>query len=33
MYDLRTLTPGKEFQELYERMRREMEDLGIVFRS
>jgi methylamine--corrinoid protein Co-methyltransferase len=33
MYDLRTLTPGKAFQELYERMRREMEDLGIVFRS
>jgi methylamine--corrinoid protein Co-methyltransferase len=33
MYDLRTLTPGKEFQELYERMRREMEDLGLEFRS
>lgn len=33
MYDLETLTPRKEFSLLYERMKRELEDLGLNFKS
>ena len=32
MYDLKTLTPRKKFLELYDKMRKELEDLGLEFK-
>ena len=32
IYDTRTLTPRQEFQELYEKMKNEMENLGLEFK-
>lgn len=31
IYNTRTLTPRQEFQELYDKMRKEMEELGLEF--
>jgi methylamine--corrinoid protein Co-methyltransferase len=33
MYDLDTLKPRKEFVQLYEKMKNELEDLGLVFKN
>lgn len=33
MYDLKTLTPRKEFLDLYDKVKRELEDLGLEFKQ
>jgi len=33
MYDMDTLKPRKEFVQLYEKMKNEIEDLGLVFKN
>jgi hypothetical protein len=33
MYDLKTLTPRKQFTDLYVKMKRDLEDLGLEFKG
>ncbi|MEM3597754.1 MAG: monomethylamine:corrinoid methyltransferase, partial [Candidatus Hadarchaeum sp.] len=32
IYDVKTVTPRKEFLELYDKVKKEMEDLGLKFK-